>query len=140
MKVAIVPELSDVYFRHIPNTLEALQAEVGGYIETVRLTTELLLIINEEGRLMDMPENQHAPEIQSFTVCPMTKSPILKRYSDIKKPPQLRQQPRRYTRKISIYMIPSSATKVKSGVAVMRTSWTANGMLSALCPRRFWNE
>lgn len=59
MKVAIVPELSDVYFRHIPNTLEALQAEVGGYIETVRLTTELLLIINEEGRLMDMPENQH---------------------------------------------------------------------------------
>lgn len=59
MKVAIVPELSDVYFRHIPNTLEALQAEVGGYIETVRLTTELLLIINEEGRLMDMPENRH---------------------------------------------------------------------------------
>ena len=59
MKVAIVPELSDVYFRHIPNTLEALQAEVGGYIETVRLTKELLLIINEEGPLMDMPENQH---------------------------------------------------------------------------------
>ena len=59
MKVAIVPELSDVYFRHVPNTLEVLQAEVGGYIETVRLTTELLLIINEEGRLMDMPENQH---------------------------------------------------------------------------------
>lgn len=59
MKVAIVPELSDVYFRHIPDTLEALQAEVGGYIETVRLTTELLVIVNEEGWLMDMPENQH---------------------------------------------------------------------------------
>lgn len=59
MIVAIVPESSDVYFTDIPNTLEALQAEVCGYIETVRLTTELLLIINEEGRLMDMPENQH---------------------------------------------------------------------------------
>ena len=153
MKVAIVPELSDVYFRHIPNTLEALQAEVGGYIETVRLTTELLLIINEEGRLMDMPENQHLKGIvgpavivhnragdPEFHGCPMTKLPILKRYSGIKKPPQLRQQPRRYTRKISVYMIPSSATKVKSGVAVMRTNWTVRGMLSALFQRRFWNE
>lgn len=59
MIVAIVPEVSDVYFKDIPNTLEALQAEVGGYIETVRLTTELLAIVNEEGWLMNLPKNRH---------------------------------------------------------------------------------
>ena len=35
--------------RMMPNTLEALQAAVGGYIETVKLTTELTLVCNEEG-------------------------------------------------------------------------------------------
>lgn len=59
MIVAIVPESSDVYFTDIPNTLEALQAEVGGYIETVRLAEDILAIVNEEGWLMDLPENQH---------------------------------------------------------------------------------
>lgn len=59
MIVAIVPELSDVYFTDIPNTLEALQAEVGGYIETVRLSEEILAIVNEEGWLMNLPKNRH---------------------------------------------------------------------------------
>lgn len=59
MIVAIVPESSDVYFTDIPNTLEALQAEVGGYIETVRLSEDILAIVNEEGWLMDLPENRH---------------------------------------------------------------------------------
>ena len=41
----------------IPNTLEAFQEEVGGYIETVRVTSDVLAIVNEEGRLMGLPEN-----------------------------------------------------------------------------------
>lgn len=41
----------------IENTLEALQAEVGGYIETVTLTTDACIIVNEEGRLRDLPFN-----------------------------------------------------------------------------------
>ena len=41
----------------IPNTLKALQETVGGYIETVTLNNGVVLIVNEEGRLRDMPYN-----------------------------------------------------------------------------------
>lgn len=37
--------------RDIPNTLEELQATVGGYIETVTIATDAAIICNEEGRL-----------------------------------------------------------------------------------------
>lgn len=39
----------------IPNTLEALQTAVGGPIETVTIASDLVLICNEEGRLLDLP-------------------------------------------------------------------------------------
>lgn len=39
------------------NTLEAFQKAVGGYIETVTLATDLVIICNEEGRLQDLPFN-----------------------------------------------------------------------------------
>lgn len=42
----------------IPNTLEALQKEVGGYIECVALDEETILICNEEGRIKHLPVNQ----------------------------------------------------------------------------------
>ncbi len=41
----------------IDNTLEALQKAVGGYIETVTLFEDVILICNEEGRLMNLPYN-----------------------------------------------------------------------------------
>ena len=43
--------------REIDNTLEALQEIVGGYIECVTLATDLVIICNEEGRLMNLPHN-----------------------------------------------------------------------------------
>lgn len=46
------PEVID-----IPNTLEALQGKVGGYIETVTFATDACIICNEEGRLMGLPYN-----------------------------------------------------------------------------------
>lgn len=46
------PEVID-----IPNTLEALQEKVGGYIETVTFATDACIICNEEGRLMGLPYN-----------------------------------------------------------------------------------
>lgn len=47
------PEMVD-----IDNTLKALQQAVGGYIETVTLPrTGLVVIVNEEGRLLDLPKN-----------------------------------------------------------------------------------
>lgn len=39
------------------NTLEAFQKEVGGYIEAVTIAEDLVLIVNEEGRLLGLPEN-----------------------------------------------------------------------------------
>lgn len=42
---------------NISNSLEALQRNVGGYIETVTIATDLVVICNEEGRLMGLPEN-----------------------------------------------------------------------------------
>ena len=43
--------------RKIPNTLEALQQAVGGYIETFTVATDLVIICNEEGRLINLPYN-----------------------------------------------------------------------------------
>lgn len=42
----------------VPNTLEALQAVVGGYIETVGLDANALLVCNEEGKLLGLPANR----------------------------------------------------------------------------------
>ena len=43
--------------RRIPNTLEALQKIVGGYIETVTLASDLVIICNEEGQMLELPYN-----------------------------------------------------------------------------------
>lgn len=40
------------------NTLEAFQKAVGGYIETVTVAEDLVLVCNEEGRLHQMPFNE----------------------------------------------------------------------------------
>ena len=42
---------------HISNNLESLQKYVGGYIETVTLAKDLVVICNEEGRLLRLPFN-----------------------------------------------------------------------------------
>lgn len=41
-------------------TLEELQTLVGGYIETVRLTSDRVLIINENGKYENLPFNESA--------------------------------------------------------------------------------
>ena len=46
------PELID-----IDNTLKALQTEVGGYIETVTIASDVVVICNEEGVRLGMPYN-----------------------------------------------------------------------------------
>ncbi|HPD89014.1 MAG TPA: DUF3846 domain-containing protein [Oscillospiraceae bacterium] len=43
--------------KFIPNTLEAMQELVGGYIETVTLEDGLILVCNEEGRMNGLPPN-----------------------------------------------------------------------------------
>lgn len=41
----------------VPNTLEAVQEVIGGYIETVTLPNGLVLVMDEEGRLKGLREN-----------------------------------------------------------------------------------
>ena len=43
--------------RDIPNTLKELQETVGGYIETVTIATDAVIICNEEGRIRGLPHN-----------------------------------------------------------------------------------
>lgn len=57
MEVIIKKPGSPAYLEDIPNTLEELQRIVGGYIETVTLATDAVIICNEEGRLRDLPYN-----------------------------------------------------------------------------------
>ena len=39
------------------NTLKAFQEAVGGWIETVTICSDLVLIVNEEGRIKGLPYN-----------------------------------------------------------------------------------
>lgn len=41
----------------IENTLESLQETVGGYIETVTMSRDVVIICNEEGRIKGLPFN-----------------------------------------------------------------------------------
>lgn len=45
------------HFATVRNELPYLQAVVGGYIEMVKVTTDCVIICNEEGRLMNLPRN-----------------------------------------------------------------------------------
>lgn len=46
--------------------LEELQGYVGGYIEIINLTANKALVINEEGKLFDLPLNQKATALAQF--------------------------------------------------------------------------
>ena len=51
-KPGCAPEIIEV-----DNTLKALQAEVGGYIETVTIVRDAVIICNEEGCILGLPYN-----------------------------------------------------------------------------------
>ena len=51
-KPGCAPEIIEV-----DNTLKALQTEVGGYIETVTIASDAVVICNEEGVLLGLPYN-----------------------------------------------------------------------------------
>ena len=42
---------------NISGNLEALQKNVGGYIEAVTISPYIVVLCNEEGRLLDLPYN-----------------------------------------------------------------------------------
>ena len=57
MRVLIKEPEKAARFEEIENELAALQEAVGGYIETVTLFTDLVIICDEEGKLKGAPYN-----------------------------------------------------------------------------------
>ena len=51
-KPGCAPEIIEV-----GNTLKALQREASGYIETVTIASDAVIICNEEGRILGLPDN-----------------------------------------------------------------------------------
>ena len=59
MTAIIKRPMQPAFRREIDNTLEALQELVGGYIETVNLPGSIVMIVNEEGKILRLPINFH---------------------------------------------------------------------------------
>ena len=57
IKVIVKRPDSVPYSTHISNSLENLQKTVDGYIETVTLSSDCVVICNEEGMLRGLPYN-----------------------------------------------------------------------------------
>ena len=57
IRVLVKEPGKEAELREIPNTLEALQSAVGGYIETVTFAEDCTLVVNEEGKLQGLLPN-----------------------------------------------------------------------------------
>ena len=57
-KVIICPAEREPYVTNVSDTLEALQKAVGGYNGKVTVLEGVVVLCNEEGRLMGLPENR----------------------------------------------------------------------------------
>lgn len=59
IKGLLVPVRGEIRRVVVKNELKALQETVGGYIETLTLAEGVVLICNEEGKLMNLEPNTH---------------------------------------------------------------------------------
>lgn len=59
IKGLMVPVRGEIRRVEVKNELKALQETVGGYIETLTLAEGVVLICNEEGKLLNMEPNTH---------------------------------------------------------------------------------
>lgn len=71
MNVLMIDTEHRMYWDDLPNTLEALQAAVGGSIEVVPLTTSLCVICNEESKLLGLPPVAAMPERRDVLCGPL---------------------------------------------------------------------
>ncbi len=58
MKVIAYKVGEEPTMQEIPNTLKGMQSFVGGYIEVLHVTDELVLVCNEEGKIDELPPNR----------------------------------------------------------------------------------
>ena len=58
MKVLVVEPMTKPYVKEINGSLEEMQAIVGGYIEGVYCFPDVVLVCNDEGKLLGLPFNR----------------------------------------------------------------------------------
>ena len=58
MRVLVVEPEQRPEVREIDDSLATMQKIVGGYIQPIHLDDSVVLVCNEEGKLMDMPANR----------------------------------------------------------------------------------
>lgn len=61
IKVIMCPANRAPYVTNIENSLKNMQNIVGGYIEAHTMTESCVAVMNEEGRILAMPENKSFP-------------------------------------------------------------------------------
>lgn len=59
IKGLLVPVRGEIRRVAVKNELKALQETVGGYIQTLKFADGVVLIRNEEGKLMNLEPNTH---------------------------------------------------------------------------------
>lgn len=64
----IIEPGKDPRMETIHNELHALQRLVGGYIEVCPLAEDMAMIVNEEGKLMNLPKNFKLPILKDTIV------------------------------------------------------------------------
>lgn len=69
IKVIMCPVEREPYMAEMENSLEAFQAAVGGHIECVGVTTDCVMICNEEGRPLHLPENNAVSWMMPYGIC-----------------------------------------------------------------------
>lgn len=57
MKIVVKEPYKDPYIKEVNGTLEEYQSIVGGYIEVVLFKDDILLVCNEEGKLIELEPN-----------------------------------------------------------------------------------
>jgi hypothetical protein len=58
--------IKQIIFKGLHVTLEEMQKCVGGYVEFVYLEDDLVLVVNEEGLINNLPHNEIATKILSL--------------------------------------------------------------------------
>jgi hypothetical protein len=55
--------IKEIIFKGLQVTLEEMKKCVGGYVEFVHLEDDLVLVVNEEGLILNLPHNKMATRI-----------------------------------------------------------------------------
>lgn len=67
MKILVYEPNKEAYEKEIDGSLESMQKMVGGYIETISIGMNFLIVCNEEGLLLNLEPNRGL--VGTFFIC-----------------------------------------------------------------------